>query len=79
MKDKKRLYAPPQECLEIIKAEMKLSGLKSNNTTAVNQAVFFLAKTIKTKQAGERAYAKEQKKLKKKNKKKQNPILIKAK
>ena len=67
-KPKKRLYAPDEECLEIIKAELKKIGIKSNNTQAVNHAVFFLAKTIKTKEAGERAYQKEQKKNKKKSK-----------
>ncbi|QDP51091.1 MAG: hypothetical protein Unbinned3907contig1000_34 [Prokaryotic dsDNA virus sp.] len=44
--DKKRLYTPPQECLEVIKLELKRQGLKSNNSTAVNQAVIFLAKVI---------------------------------
>jgi len=81
MENKKRLYAPPQECLDIIKAEMKLIGKKSNNSTAVNEAVMFLAKTIELKKAGERAYAKEQAKLNKEKKKqlKSKPLTIKAK
>ena len=81
MENKKRLYAPPQECLDIIKAEMKLIGKKSNNSTAVNEAVMFLAKTIEIKKAGERAYKKEQDKLKKEKKEqlKKNPLILKAK
>ena len=81
MENKKRLYAPNQEYLDIIKAEMKLIGKKSNNSTAVNEAVFFLAKTIEIKKAGERAYKKEQDKLKKEKKKqlKKNPLILKAK
>jgi|TARA_R100000084_G_scaffold55365_1_gene23278 hypothetical protein len=67
---KKRLYAPDEDCLAIIKAELKKEGLKSNNSQAVNVAVFFLAKTIKTKEAGERAYKKEQKSNKNKSKQK---------
>tara|TARA_R110000744_G_scaffold194695_1_gene313614 strand:- start:257 stop:493 length:237 start_codon:yes stop_codon:yes gene_type:complete len=78
MENKKRLYAPNQEYLDIIKAEMKLIGKKSNNSTAVNEAVLFLAKTIEIKKAGERAYKKEQKKEKKKQLKK-NPLILKAK
>ena len=74
MENKKRLYAPNQEYLDIIKAEMKLIGKKSNNSTAVNEAVLFLAKTIEIKKAGERAYKKEQKKELKKN-----PLILKAK
>tara|TARA_R110000824_G_scaffold376148_1_gene567223 strand:- start:55 stop:279 length:225 start_codon:yes stop_codon:yes gene_type:complete len=74
MENKKRLYAPNQEYLDIIKEEMKLIGKKSNNSTAVNEAVLFLAKTIEIKKAGERAYKKEQKKELKKN-----PLILKAK
>ena len=79
LKDKKRLYSPNQECLEIIKSELKKEGQKSNNSQAVNVAVFFLAKTIKTKEAGERAYKKDQEKKKKKNNKKSKVKLIKSK
>ena len=46
-KDKKRLYSPNQDCLEIIKSEMKELGLKANNSQAVNYAVYVLAKMIK--------------------------------
>jgi len=68
MENKKRLYAPPQECLEIIKDELKLIGKKSNDTRAVIEAVMFLAKTIELKKAGERAYKKQQAKERKNNK-----------
>tara|TARA_R110002020_G_scaffold283158_1_gene498883 strand:+ start:10790 stop:11014 length:225 start_codon:yes stop_codon:yes gene_type:complete len=64
--NKKRLYSPDEECLEVIKAELKKEGLKSNNSQAVNVAVFFLAKTIITKDAGQKAYKKMEKKEKKK-------------
>tara|TARA_R100000084_G_C4549324_1_gene99296 strand:+ start:187 stop:429 length:243 start_codon:yes stop_codon:yes gene_type:complete len=76
--NKKRLYAPNQEQLDIIKERLKKEGQKSNNTQAVNVAVYFLAKTIKTKEAGERAYKKEQKKIAKKSKSKKK-VKIKAK
>ena len=47
MENKKmRLYAPNQRNLDIIKKEMKVLGLKSNNTTAVNYAVDIIAKEI---------------------------------
>ena len=75
--NKKRLYSPDQECLEVIKTELKKEGLKSNNSQAVNVAVFFLAKTIITKDAGQKAYKKMEKKEKKKSK--QKTISIKSK
>jgi len=43
---KKRLYAPSQEALDIIKGELKSLGIKSNNTQAVNYAVYVLSKMI---------------------------------
>ena len=47
MENKKmRLYAPSQKHLNIIKKQMKVLGLKSNNTTAVNYAVDIIAKEI---------------------------------
>ena len=44
--NKKRLYAPDEEALEVIKDELKKQGFKSNNSQAVNQAVIFLKKAI---------------------------------
>ena len=44
---KKRVYAPPQESLEVIKSELKKLRIKSNNTQQVNYAVYVLAKIIK--------------------------------
>ena len=78
MEDKTRLYTPSQQALEVIKSEMLLIGKKSNNSTAVNEAVIFMAKAIITLQAGARAMQKELKK-EKKEKLKSNPLIIKAK
>lgn len=47
--NKKRLYDPPQECLDIIKLWLSEKGLKSNNTRAVNTAVMALADAIVNK------------------------------
>tara|TARA_Y100000004_G_C8608585_1_gene283712 strand:- start:142 stop:366 length:225 start_codon:yes stop_codon:yes gene_type:complete len=44
--NKKRLYSPDEEALEVIKDELKKQGFKSNNSQAVNQAVIFLKKAI---------------------------------
>ena len=63
-KSKKRLYAPPQDCLNIIKSELELQGLKSNNTTAVNQAVIFLKNAILSKRKLEKKAQENKNKLK---------------
>jgi DUF1009 family protein len=63
--NKKRLYAPDEEALEIIKDELKKQGFKSNNSQAVNQAVIFLKKAILTKREMEKKSQENQNKLKK--------------
>ena len=46
MQNKRRIYSPSQEALEVIKDDLTAKNLKSNNSTAVNYAVKFTAELI---------------------------------
>ena len=50
MENKTRLYTPNQESLETIKKWLKENNFKSNNSTAVYEAVDMLAEMINSKQ-----------------------------